>query len=489
MSQHSETVETVSARAAPVADARRLTVMIDRLGAAEPDRLLACVLEELVMIVRGEAGVGLLATSGTRIRASTEPGWRDDHLDPALCEALDASFEERGLGELPASDGTAADGDSRVTRELLGGSGRLTVVPLVAGDSLLGWVLVRSGEGSRADEITRATAEVTGRIAGALIGHLGSRALPEPSWAVRTPEGTPAHRVVVVEDDVDVAEGLRAALATEGYEVEVTGTADEALATLRRAPPSLVILDVSLPDGDGFGIARSLATHRRTAHVPVLFLSGVDDLATRVRRLHLEETDFIQKPFSWKELLTRVDQSILRAEHRNQLLFSAHTDELTGLGNRRLLEERLATEAARAGRYGTPISIAVLDVDRLKSINDRHGHAAGSAVLRAVGDALRHAVRETDLAARYGGDEFVVLLPHTDLEHAMAFANRVLASLRTLRPSGLPVSVSIGVAALDETRDASVQDLFERADQTAYRAKREGGDRVCVDPNPARSLT
>ena len=244
-------------------------------------------------------------------------------------------------------------------------------------------------------------------------------------------------------------------------------------------------MDVRLPDRDGFSVASELARERRTATVPILFLSAAEDLATRVRSLRSEELDFLPKPFLLKELLARVQQSILRADNRNRLLHSTRIDELTGLGNVRMFEERLAAEAARVDRYHTPLTVVVMDLDKLKVINDTHGHATGSAVLRAVGEALRHAIRETDMAARYGGDEFVVLLPHTELAQGVAFAGRVLGNVRSLHPSGLSISVSIGVAAFDKGIDGSLRHLFDRADKAAYRAKRDGGDRVHVDESAA----
>jgi two-component system, cell cycle response regulator len=469
---------------ADLADARWLGAMIVRVAALHPGQRLSRTVQEMTGLLRGEAGLALVEDEGRGDRR-----WHHDSLDLERCPGLAAALEGSEVVELPLAGGG---------RGLLQAPGRLTAVPLGAGFHPCGWVLVRGPEDRAPDVVIGATARLAGSIAAALIwpdrvpgwrvgpgaaeGQAG-RAGPHrtPAWGIRALPADEPRKVVVVEDDPDVAFALQASLESEGYQVEVTTTADQALATVQRRPPSLVILDVSLPDGNGFSVAKAMAAHRRTAQVPVLFLSAVEDLASQVRSLHRDEADFLQKPFDWNELLTRVEQSILRAEHRDQLLCSARTDVLTGLGNRRFLEEHLGTEAARLDRYGTPLSLAILDVDGLKTVNDRHGHAAGSALLRAVGEALQHTVRETDLAARYGGDEFVVVLPHTDLDHAGGFAERLLARLRTLRPCGLPVSVSIGVAAFDGRLDATVEDLFKRADGAAYRAKREGGNRVHLD--------
>jgi two-component system, cell cycle response regulator len=477
--------EDLPAAAGRRADAEGLNRLIDRLALDGADPF-ACAVEELVRLLDGDRAIHLMAEGGGyRAAGGVSSGWAE--LDLRDFPALTAAIGRAELATVPAPAAFAADGSERA-----GGSSWLTAVPVLADGQAVGCVLVRTAAAPLLDPVRVETALLIGRITHGFAGRRAAesrRAEPvavspmvTPLWGLPAVGAADLHTVVVVEDDPDVADGLKRALETEGYAVTVAARAQEALSILRASPPSLVILDVSLPDGDGFSIAQALAAQRRTAYIPILFLSAATDLATRVRSLHREEADFLRKPFAWKELLTRVEQCVLRGERRQQLRASARMDELTGVGNRRLLEERLAAEAARIDRYGTPLSIVVLDVDGLKTINDRHGHAAGSAVLRAVGEALRGTVRETDLAARYGGDEFVVLLPHTELDQAVAFADRVLGRLRPLRPGGLKVSVSIGVAGYDVRRDASVEGLFERADQSAYQAKRAGGDRVHVDP-------
>jgi two-component system cell cycle response regulator len=288
----------------------------------------------------------------------------------------------------------------------------------------------------------------------------------------------PTVRILIVEDDATLSAVMCSLLEDEGYLVETVARGSDAVKSATDKPPTLLILDLGLPDKDGLTVAKELGNDRRTSQIPVLFLSGQSDLATRVRVFHDMPGDFFRKPYRVEDLLARIERCLTDADARARLRSDARIDELSGLGNVRLLTERLEVEAARRLRYGTPLAVAVLDVDGLKQINDAHGHLTGSAVLRSLGDALRAAIRETDVAFRFGGDEFVVLLPHTDLQAGMAFAERLLGSIRALRPCAISVSVSIGVAASNDALDDSVQAQLHRADAAAYAAKRAGGDRV-----------
>jgi diguanylate cyclase (GGDEF)-like protein len=182
------------------------------------------------------------------------------------------------------------------------------------------------------------------------------------------------------------------------------------------------------------------------------------------------------------DLLARVEQALIGAHARQRLQRRAAIDDLTGLGNLSMFRARLTEEHKRLTRYGNPLSLAMIDVDKLKSINDRHGHLVGSEVLRAIGDVLRVHARTTDLAVRYGGDEFVVLLPETTLAEASVFAERVRGEVARLAVHGLHPTVSIGVASLD-ARESLETDahLLRRADAAAYAAKRQGGNRTCSE--------
>jgi diguanylate cyclase (GGDEF)-like protein len=398
-----------------------------------------------------------------------------------------------------------------VAAQLPVGLGAVAVVPLIAGEVCLGVILVQSAQRRimTADDIRAAGIE--GRLAGTLLqlqfgDGLGddlrrsaapalvaaavpaSRRGAEAATMVGHAELRCTHpsrgRVLIGEDDRDQAQALRDVLIDEDYDVALASDGAQTVRLAQQLRPDLLLLDVHMPVLDGFDALEELVGDARTRDLPILIVSGAADLLPRVRALKLDTVDFLRKPFSLPELLARIDRSLNQAAAREHLRLEANIDDLTGLGNPRHLRDRLGLEQSRIARHGTPSAIVMLDVDKLKVINDLHGHVVGSRILRAIGDTLRREVRDTDLAARYGGDEFAVLLPHTTAPEACAFAERVLARLRRLRPEGIDVSLSVGVAALEGTGGQSIDRLLAQADAAAYRAKRSGGGRVCVfDPS------
>ena len=291
-------------------------------------------------------------------------------------------------------------------------------------------------------------------------------------------------RILVVEDDDAIAITLGEGLEAEGYVVQKARDGREGVDRALSVRPDLILLDVNLPLLDGFGAAAELRESSITRHVPIIFLSARRDLSARVRDLRFENIDFISKPFSGDELLTRIEQALIGARAQQKLQHQATVDELTGLGNLGMFRVRLAEEHERFSRYGSPLSLAMIDVDKLKSINDRHGHVAGSDALRAIAEVLRRQARTTDLAARYGGDEFVVLLPHTPQAEASVFAERVRKKVAMLSVHGFHPTVSIGIASLSQSGSIETDDqLLKRADAAAYAAKRQGGNRTCSQTN------
>src|SRR6266850_2447142 len=184
-------------------------------------------------------------------------------------------------------------------------------------------------------------------------------------------------------------------------------------ATAKKSVPDLVLLDLFLPGLDGFGTLQRLRKDRRTADVPVIFLSAQGDANTKTQGLALGAQDYLAKPFSAQELIARVERTLHQTAQREHFRALAETDALTGLPNFRSFRARLEEEVRRADRYKMPLACAMMDLDGLKQINDALGHGAGNRAIQAFGDAIRMELRETDFAARYGGDEFVVLFPQT----------------------------------------------------------------------------
>jgi diguanylate cyclase (GGDEF)-like protein len=308
--------------------------------------------------------------------------------------------------------------------------------------------------------------------------------------AARPVAGTPGRpRVLVVEDEADQRDALAALLETD-YQVATAADGEEGVRVARADPPDLVVMDLVMPRMDGFAALEALRSDHRTAEVPVIFVSGRGDDVTRVRGLDLGAVDFLAKPFSERELKARIERTLRLVRRQTQLRQLAQTDTLTGLPNLRAFRARLEDEVKRAQRYGTPLTCVMGDMDHLKPLNDEMGHAAGDQAIAAVADVVRTELRETDFAARYGGDEFVVLLPHTSVSEGRVFAERVCDRLRdtTLEAGGKRVvlAASFGVAELAESPgDEAAEVMVQRADEALYAAKRAGRGRVATAAEPA----
>jgi len=392
-------------------------------------------------------------------------------------EALRSALSRVGLGERAGSPDAfvcAADDLSRAIamRELSQVSGpivALTDDPASA---------IENG----ADDAGGTPGEVARRVAARLRAPKASR-LEEPPAA--DPGAQRRHKplVLVVEDDED-ARLVLTELLRPRYDVDAVGDGETALKRAAELKPDLVLLDLFLPGMDGFGALTGLRRHSKTAETPVIFLSAQGDAETKSQGLSLGASDYLAKPFSEQELLARVDRTLKLTAQKEHFRALAQTDGLTGLPNFRSFHARLEEEVARAHRYGHPLACAMVDLDGLKEINDKLGHAAGNRAIVALADAVREELRDTDFAARYGGDEFVVLLPQTNEDQGALFAERLRRRLAAAsEEAGLRVHGSIGVAAVaGEDLDAleAAEDLLRQADEALYRAKRSGRDRVEV---------
>jgi two-component system cell cycle response regulator len=330
--------------------------------------------------------------------------------------------------------------------------------------------------GGTADEVAQ---RVSARLRAPKLSRLEETPAPEAAAGGKRQKPL----ILVVEDDED-ARIVLTELLRPRYDVDAVGDGETALKRAAELNPDLVLLDLFLPGMDGFGALTGLRRNSKTADTPVIFLSAQGDAETKSQGLSLGAADYLAKPFSEQELMARVDRTLKLAAQKEHFRALAQTDGLTGLPNFRSFHARLEEEVARAHRYGHPLACAMVDLDGLKEINDKLGHAAGNRAIMALADAVREELRDTDFAARYGGDEFVVLLPQTSEPQGAQFAERLRRRLiEVSQDAGLPVRGSIGVAAVESDEldsPEAAEDLLRRADEALYRAKRSGRDRVEV---------
>jgi diguanylate cyclase (GGDEF)-like protein len=298
-------------------------------------------------------------------------------------------------------------------------------------------------------------------------------------------------RVLIVDDEPLHCEAVAALVRGWNIVPYAATTFLEALRLFKEVSPDLVLLDVMIPQVDGYKLAGLFK--RDTRFVPIIMLTALDNIESKRRGLNAGADEFLTKPVNGLELQIRISSMIrikrlaeaLETANR-QLAELATVDPLTGIANRRLLDQRLTYEYQRYKRYGRAMSVAMVDIDHFKNVNDTFGHAIGDKVLTLVGQTLRVVTRATDLVGRYGGEEFMVIAPETSMEHSRVLAERIrsILSRRSAEPEaqalGLPpITVSVGVASTD-LNVGSQEELVKRSDKALYRAKREGRDRVVI---------
>ena len=293
-------------------------------------------------------------------------------------------------------------------------------------------------------------------------------------------------RILVADDSLVIRSVLRKQLQDQGHVVVEAVDGEDALRVCREELPDVILLDVEMPKLDGHAVLTALRGHDSTTHIPVVFLTGRATTEDVVEGLRLGAHDYLRKPFEPSELLARVSAALRVKRLQDELRIrnieleaASRTDALTGLPNRRHLQEQLIAAASAARRHGHPVAALMVDVDHFKSVNDRLGHAGGDHVLRRIALCLATACRAEDVAGRWGGEEFLVVAPATDANGAAVLAERIRAraAAEAITMDGgqqVSVTVSIGVASGIGDMDAMVRE----ADAALYEAKASGRNRV-----------
>lgn len=301
--------------------------------------------------------------------------------------------------------------------------------------------------------------------------------------------------ILIVDDEAAAIEVLCKALKGLG-ELHFATSGADALTMLQEGPADLVLLDLSMPGMDGFATCTQIkAEHPDT---PVIFVTAAHDMASEIHAIEVGGIDFIQKPISPPVVRARVSAHLKLKEHSDLLRELSKRDPLTGVANRRALDEQIGIEWRRGLRNGEPLSLLMIDIDHFKKYNDHYGHLKGDSCLRKVAQAISgEATRAGDLVARFGGEEFAVLLPQTNGEQAVAVANKICEAVRALQiphaesTTGGIVTISVGVGSLvpqyasgstsaqaAENGFRTARALFEMADGALYAAKEAGRNRV-----------
>src|SRR5947209_2551808 len=289
-------------------------------------------------------------------------------------------------------------------------------------------------------------------------------------------------RILVADDDESIRMVLTTLLEEAGYRTLCAEDGRTAVELAVQHRPDVAILDVMMPGMDGFAACHAIKADRRTADIPVLLLTALAQTTSKVQGLESGANDYITKPFETAELLARLRNALAHKSHHDALATQALTDPLTGLTNRRGLEQQLGQLLAHAQRTDEMLSLLMFDVDHFKAINDTYGHETGDVVLVALAQRAREATRAQDVLGRFGGEEFVGILPGAGRDAALTAAERLrahVAEAPMATPSGaVDVTISVGVATTVPGKEAGHADLMAAADPSLYVPKHRG--RNCV---------
>ena len=298
--------------------------------------------------------------------------------------------------------------------------------------------------------------------------------------------------ILIVDDEKFIRMQLRFALEREGYQIAEAKNGIEALSLCEQLHPDIILLDAIMPGMDGFECCTRLQSIDLSGDMRVLMITGLEDQESVDRAFEVGAIDFVTKPIHWPVLRQRVKRLISQSHLQKQLELANQelqrlvtTDQLTQVANRRRFDEYFAQEWQRMAREQLPLSLILGDIDFFKMYNDTYGHQVGDRCLQQVAQSINNTVkRPADLVTRYGGEEFAVILPHTDMKGAIILGQLICSVVRKLAiphscsPVSSYVTISAGVTTLIPQPGADSQELICLADKALYQAKAAGRDRL-----------
>jgi diguanylate cyclase (GGDEF)-like protein len=291
-------------------------------------------------------------------------------------------------------------------------------------------------------------------------------------------------RILIVDDD-KISLRLLVGLLKQDYILEKAENGKQALEMIDSNPPDLILLDVMMPEMDGFQVMRELKSNQNTKNIPVIFITALHSLTNEEEGLNLGAVDYIKKPFIPSIIQARVRNIVTMVRNRKLLETLAHIDGLTEIPNRRYFDLALRREWHRAMRYQNFISIAIADVDYFKQFNDNYGHAKGDRVLISLAREIRlNLKRPYDLVSRYGGEEFGIVLPKTSAEKAYQFCETIRLAVERLNIThdfstvSKKITISIGGVTVIPAHNMELSTIVEKADRQLFEAKNNGRNRV-----------
>lgn len=298
--------------------------------------------------------------------------------------------------------------------------------------------------------------------------------------------------LLLIDDSPAIHRLMAFKLKNEGVEFLTAFSGEEGIVLAQSQLPALILLDLNMPGLDGFEVLRALKNDPRTIEIPIIVVTGSTDSSEKVRAFENGAMDVVTKPFDVHELRARIHSAIRIHRLMKMLEQRAQIDGLTGLWNRKYFNERLASEIDISNRKGTPLSLVICDLDHFKKINDTMGHPAGDAVLQGFAGILTKEIRSYDIACRYGGEEFAIILPDTAHAEAHTVAERIRTELLAKRWPNYPdirVSASFGLADKPSADMTGIEGWIAAADRALYFSKQNGRNRITRHADMPVSVT